>query len=83
MLLNIVFLFLFQANATFNALAMLKELADSWEELGPRIWDFFQNSPQVNAIRVRRRLCTVKNDLNQLGLFRLNCSTVIVSELSG
>ncbi|KAG7243353.1 hypothetical protein INR49_011809 [Caranx melampygus] len=40
-----------EANATFNALAMLKELADSWEEVGPRIWDFLQNSPQVNAIR--------------------------------
>nr|XP_019951232.1 PREDICTED: ATP-binding cassette sub-family A member 1-like isoform X3 [Paralichthys olivaceus] len=40
-----------KANGTFNALAMLKELADSWDELGPRVWDFFQNSSQVNAIR--------------------------------
>ncbi|KAM7366213.1 hypothetical protein PAMP_015672 [Pampus punctatissimus] len=40
-----------EANSTFNALAMLKELADSWDELGPRVWDFFQNSPQVNALR--------------------------------
>ncbi|XP_061566340.1 phospholipid-transporting ATPase ABCA1-like [Cololabis saira] len=40
-----------EANSTFNSLAMLKELADSWGELGPRVWDFFQNSPQVNAIR--------------------------------
>ncbi|XP_037549875.1 phospholipid-transporting ATPase ABCA1-like [Nematolebias whitei] len=40
-----------EANSTFNALAMLKELADSWEELGPRVWDFMQNSPQVNALR--------------------------------
>uniref|UniRef100_A0A8C4P0I0 ABC transporter domain-containing protein n=1 Tax=Dicentrarchus labrax TaxID=13489 RepID=A0A8C4P0I0_DICLA len=39
------------ANSTFNALAMLRELADSWDELGPRVWDFLQNSPQVNSIR--------------------------------
>uniref|UniRef100_UPI0037E7D1F5 phospholipid-transporting ATPase ABCA1 n=1 Tax=Semicossyphus pulcher TaxID=241346 RepID=UPI0037E7D1F5 len=40
-----------EANSTFNALAMLKELADSWEELGPRVWDFLESSPQVNAMR--------------------------------
>ncbi|XP_070711035.1 phospholipid-transporting ATPase ABCA1-like [Pempheris klunzingeri] len=40
-----------EANNTFNALAMLKELADMWDEVGPRVWDFLQNSPQVNAIR--------------------------------
>lgn len=53
MLLILYFLCLFQANGTFNALAMLKELADSWDEVGPRVWDFLQDSPQVNAIRVR------------------------------
>uniref|UniRef100_A0A8C4INI3 P-type phospholipid transporter n=1 Tax=Dicentrarchus labrax TaxID=13489 RepID=A0A8C4INI3_DICLA len=36
-----------EANSTFNALAMLRELADSWDELGPRVWDFLQNSPQL------------------------------------
>uniref|UniRef100_A0A3B3WR13 P-type phospholipid transporter n=1 Tax=Poecilia mexicana TaxID=48701 RepID=A0A3B3WR13_9TELE len=35
-----------EANSTFNSLAMLKELADSWDELGPRVWDFLQNSTQ-------------------------------------
>uniref|UniRef100_A0A4W6E1W5 P-type phospholipid transporter n=1 Tax=Lates calcarifer TaxID=8187 RepID=A0A4W6E1W5_LATCA len=39
------------ANSTFHALAMLKELVDMWDELGPRVWNFLQNSPQVNAIR--------------------------------
>uniref|UniRef100_A0A665XDU4 P-type phospholipid transporter n=1 Tax=Echeneis naucrates TaxID=173247 RepID=A0A665XDU4_ECHNA len=32
-----------EANSTFNALATLKELADLWDELGPRAWDFLQN----------------------------------------
>ncbi|XP_078132551.1 phospholipid-transporting ATPase ABCA1 isoform X4 [Sander vitreus] len=40
-----------EANSTFNALAMLKELADSWDELGPRVWNFLQNSRQVNSLR--------------------------------
>ncbi|XP_054656668.1 phospholipid-transporting ATPase ABCA1-like isoform X9 [Dunckerocampus dactyliophorus] len=40
-----------EANSTFNALAILKEMADAWNKLGPRVWDFFQNSPQVNIIR--------------------------------
>uniref|UniRef100_A0A672G6Q6 P-type phospholipid transporter n=1 Tax=Salarias fasciatus TaxID=181472 RepID=A0A672G6Q6_SALFA len=40
-----------EANSTFNSLAMLKELADSWEEIGPRVWDFLQDSRQINAIR--------------------------------
>ncbi|XP_015239544.1 PREDICTED: retinal-specific ATP-binding cassette transporter-like, partial [Cyprinodon variegatus] len=40
-----------EANSTFNSLAMLKDLADSWDELGPRLWDFMQNSSQINSIR--------------------------------
>uniref|UniRef100_A0A671UPG0 P-type phospholipid transporter n=1 Tax=Sparus aurata TaxID=8175 RepID=A0A671UPG0_SPAAU len=40
-----------EANSTFTALAMLKEIADSWDELGPRVGDFLQNSPQVEAVR--------------------------------
>ncbi|XP_068164948.1 phospholipid-transporting ATPase ABCA1-like [Antennarius striatus] len=40
-----------EANSTFSSMAQLKELADTWEEVGPRIWDFLQNSSQVNAIR--------------------------------
>ncbi|XP_061664469.1 phospholipid-transporting ATPase ABCA1-like isoform X2 [Syngnathoides biaculeatus] len=40
-----------EANSTFSTLAMLKEMADAWDELGPRVWEFFQNSPQVNTIR--------------------------------
>uniref|UniRef100_A0AAQ5YL57 P-type phospholipid transporter n=1 Tax=Amphiprion ocellaris TaxID=80972 RepID=A0AAQ5YL57_AMPOC len=46
-----VVFFLFQANSTFDALAKIKELADSWDELGPRVWDFFQNSTQINTMR--------------------------------
>uniref|UniRef100_A0A7N9AR62 P-type phospholipid transporter n=1 Tax=Mastacembelus armatus TaxID=205130 RepID=A0A7N9AR62_9TELE len=40
-----------EANSTFSALAMLKELADSWDELGPRVMEFLPNSTQVNTLR--------------------------------
>ncbi|XP_010781491.1 ATP-binding cassette sub-family A member 1-like [Notothenia coriiceps] len=40
-----------EANSTFNALAQLRELAESWEEVGPRLYSFLQNSSQVNTIR--------------------------------
>ncbi|KAF7655143.1 hypothetical protein LDENG_00060470, partial [Lucifuga dentata] len=40
-----------EANRTYNALAMLKELTDLWDGLRPRVWDFFQNGSQINAIR--------------------------------
>uniref|UniRef100_A0A8D3E109 ABC transporter domain-containing protein n=1 Tax=Scophthalmus maximus TaxID=52904 RepID=A0A8D3E109_SCOMX len=29
----------------------IKEITDLWDELGPRVWDFLQNSSQVNTIR--------------------------------
>uniref|UniRef100_A0A8C2X320 P-type phospholipid transporter n=1 Tax=Cyclopterus lumpus TaxID=8103 RepID=A0A8C2X320_CYCLU len=32
-----------EANSTFNALAMLKELTDLWDELGPREWFTIRN----------------------------------------
>uniref|UniRef100_A0A8C8J4V0 P-type phospholipid transporter n=1 Tax=Oncorhynchus tshawytscha TaxID=74940 RepID=A0A8C8J4V0_ONCTS len=39
------------ANSTFNALAMIKELADAWEDFGHLVWDYFQNGRQVNTLR--------------------------------
>uniref|UniRef100_A0A8C7T2V0 P-type phospholipid transporter n=1 Tax=Oncorhynchus mykiss TaxID=8022 RepID=A0A8C7T2V0_ONCMY len=42
-----------EANSTFNALAMIKELAEAWEDFGHLVWDYFQNGRQVNALRVR------------------------------
>uniref|UniRef100_A0A8C6U9Y3 ABC transporter domain-containing protein n=1 Tax=Neogobius melanostomus TaxID=47308 RepID=A0A8C6U9Y3_9GOBI len=40
------------ANSTFHALAMLRELADLWDDFGPRLNSFLQNGTQVNVIRV-------------------------------
>ncbi|MCI4394811.1 hypothetical protein PGIGA_G00173010 [Pangasianodon gigas] len=40
-----------QANSTFNALAKVSELADAWLENEDEIWNFFQNSTQINTLR--------------------------------
>ncbi|KAI5087957.1 ATP-binding cassette sub-family A member 1-like, partial [Silurus meridionalis] len=40
-----------KANSTFNALAKVGELADTWLENEDKIWNFFQNSKQINTLR--------------------------------
>lgn len=66
----------FQANGTFDALGRLRELVDLWDELGPRVWAFFQNGSQVDALRVstqgrraRRRLgcCPSRGEQHRQG----------------
>uniref|UniRef100_A0A8C2T8T8 P-type phospholipid transporter n=1 Tax=Coturnix japonica TaxID=93934 RepID=A0A8C2T8T8_COTJA len=40
------------ANSTFEELERLRLLTKAWEEVGPQLWHFFQNSLQMNMIRV-------------------------------
>ncbi|KAJ8382921.1 hypothetical protein SKAU_G00036990 [Synaphobranchus kaupii] len=40
-----------EANNTFHAIAMLKELAEAWGIHGHKIWDFMQDSSQMNSMR--------------------------------
>ncbi|XP_047672257.1 phospholipid-transporting ATPase ABCA1 isoform X1 [Tachysurus fulvidraco] len=40
-----------KANSTFNTLAKIGDLADAWLENEDEIWNFFQNSTQINTIR--------------------------------
>uniref|UniRef100_A0A669R2C8 ATP binding cassette subfamily A member 4 n=1 Tax=Phasianus colchicus TaxID=9054 RepID=A0A669R2C8_PHACC len=40
------------ANSTFEELERLRLLIKAWEEVGPQLWFFFQNSLQMNMIRV-------------------------------
>ncbi|KAK3507292.1 hypothetical protein QTP70_013547 [Hemibagrus guttatus] len=40
-----------QANSTFNTLAKIGELADAWLENEDEIWNFFDNSTQINTLR--------------------------------
>lgn len=47
-----VYACVFQANTTFEELERLQNMAKAWEELGPQLWTFFNNSLQMNMIRV-------------------------------
>uniref|UniRef100_A0A8C1ZZ12 P-type phospholipid transporter n=1 Tax=Cyprinus carpio TaxID=7962 RepID=A0A8C1ZZ12_CYPCA len=40
------------ANTTFEELERLQKIGKVWEEVGPQLWEFFQNSVQMNMIRV-------------------------------
>ncbi|KAL2089373.1 hypothetical protein ACEWY4_014061 [Coilia grayii] len=39
------------ANTTFLELERLMNMGRAWEEVGPQLWQFFQNSLQMNMIR--------------------------------
>ncbi|XP_041804213.1 retinal-specific phospholipid-transporting ATPase ABCA4-like isoform X2 [Chelmon rostratus] len=47
------------ANTTFEELERLQNMAKAWEELGPQLWAFFQESVQMNMIRDTLRNPTV------------------------
>uniref|UniRef100_A0A8C3R7L0 ATP binding cassette subfamily A member 4 n=1 Tax=Cyanoderma ruficeps TaxID=181631 RepID=A0A8C3R7L0_9PASS len=56
------------ANSTFEELERLQLLTKAWEEVGPQLWNFFQNSLQMNMIRDSLRHPTVRDFLNsQMG----------------
>lgn len=72
----------FQANATFDALGRLEELVNLWDELGPRVWDYFQNGPQVEALRVsmpRRRARWRRRSSVSVSTDREGCCSQICS----
>ncbi|XP_068594222.1 retinal-specific phospholipid-transporting ATPase ABCA4-like [Cebidichthys violaceus] len=48
-----------RANTTFEELERLQNMAKAWEELGPQLWTFFDNSLQMNMIRDTLRNPTV------------------------
>uniref|UniRef100_A0A669CID2 P-type phospholipid transporter n=1 Tax=Oreochromis niloticus TaxID=8128 RepID=A0A669CID2_ORENI len=45
-----------EVNRTFQELGVFRELGGMWEEIRPKVWDFMENSEQMNVIRVSR-LC--------------------------
>ncbi|KAM9379360.1 retinal-specific phospholipid-transporting ATPase ABCA4 [Phaethornis superciliosus] len=52
------------ANSTFEELERLRLLTKAWEEVGPQLWYFFQNSLQMNMIRDSLKHPTVREFLN-------------------
>ncbi|KAL7841927.1 hypothetical protein SRHO_G00236160 [Serrasalmus rhombeus] len=54
-----------QANTTFEELERLMNILKVWEEVGPQLWQFFQDSVQMNMIRDTLRNPTVMDFLDQ------------------
>ncbi|XP_025893681.1 retinal-specific ATP-binding cassette transporter [Nothoprocta perdicaria] len=66
------------ANSTFEELERLRLLIKAWEEVGPQLWHFFQNSLQMNMIRDSLKHPTVRGFLNsQLGAEGLTAEDII------
>ncbi|XP_009984683.1 PREDICTED: retinal-specific ATP-binding cassette transporter, partial [Tauraco erythrolophus] len=66
------------ANSTFEELKRLRLLTKAWEEVGPQLWYFFQNSLQMNMIRDSLKHPTVRDFLNsQLGSEGLTAEHII------
>ncbi|XP_042675862.1 retinal-specific phospholipid-transporting ATPase ABCA4 isoform X2 [Centrocercus urophasianus] len=66
------------ANSTFEELERLRLLIKAWEEVGPQLWYFFQNSLQMNMIRDSLKHSTVRGFLNsQLGAEGLTAEYII------
>ncbi|XP_030630578.1 retinal-specific phospholipid-transporting ATPase ABCA4 [Chanos chanos] len=53
------------ANTTFEQLERLRNMGKAWEETGPQLWDFFQNSIQMMMIRDTLRNPTVMDFLDK------------------
>ncbi|XP_069645366.1 retinal-specific phospholipid-transporting ATPase ABCA4 isoform X5 [Haliaeetus albicilla] len=67
-----------KANSTFEELERLRLLTKAWEEVGPQLWYFFQNSLQMNMIRDSLKHPTVRDFLNsQLGAEGLTAEHII------
>ncbi|XP_009288758.1 PREDICTED: retinal-specific ATP-binding cassette transporter [Aptenodytes forsteri] len=66
------------ANSTFEELERFRLLTKAWEEVGPQLWYFFQNSLQMNMIRDSLKHPTVRGFLNsQLGAEGLTAEHII------
>ncbi|ETE72734.1 Retinal-specific ATP-binding cassette transporter, partial [Ophiophagus hannah] len=53
------------ANSTFEQLERLTFLTKAWKEVGPQLWNFFNDSVQMNMIRDTLKNPTVKSFLNE------------------
>lgn len=52
--LTCVCLWCVQVNRTFQELGVFRDLGGMWEEMRPKVWNFMENSQQMDLIRVTR-----------------------------
>uniref|UniRef100_F6Y251 P-type phospholipid transporter n=2 Tax=Monodelphis domestica TaxID=13616 RepID=F6Y251_MONDO len=66
------------ANSTFEELDRVRKFLKAWEEVGPQIWHFFDNSTQMTMIRDTLENPTVKSFVNrQLDEEGLTAETIL------
>lgn len=41
-----------QVNKTFQELGVLRDLGGMWEEMRPKVWNFMENSEEMDLVRV-------------------------------
>ena len=41
-----------QVNKTFQELGVLRDLGGMWEEMKPKVWNFLENSSEMDMVRV-------------------------------
>uniref|UniRef100_A0A8B9LRJ8 P-type phospholipid transporter n=1 Tax=Astyanax mexicanus TaxID=7994 RepID=A0A8B9LRJ8_ASTMX len=42
-----------EVNKTFQQLGVLRDLGGMWEEMRPKVWDFMENSEEMDLVRVK------------------------------
>lgn len=42
----------FQVNKTFQEFGVLRDLGGMWDEMRPKIWNFMENSEEMDLVRV-------------------------------
>lgn len=49
----------FQVNKTFQELGVLRDLGGMWEEMKPKVWNFMENSEEMDLVRVSDHIILV------------------------
>lgn len=61
-----------QVNKTFQELGVLRDLGGMWEEMRPKIWNFMENSEEMDLVRVSvYALITHRNRRHSVSVFFL------------
>lgn len=79
-----------QVNKTFQELGVLRDLGGMWEEMKPKVWNFMENSEEMDMVRVSGMHCqytrthtdTHRCVLCLLPVYRRGLKAVICASLS-
>lgn len=52
---SIIYVCVSQVNKTFQELSVLRDLGGMWEEMRPKVWNFMENSEEMDLVRVGQK----------------------------